>query len=321
MCVVQAKAKLAEMGLEPSKGNIMKHIDPADINKLQSALRTNLNKKGNERAKEAYEASTDKRGALAQYLLDPNLATYKMDNSHSKETTSGSQTRKMWLTINQMASPMLYNSKEDAELIARDCKERDHESPSMAAAGKKQYEVEVTEEVYNNLTKDKVDLNSSGSVAPQDYKNIKDSMADPAEKKRKIVVKKEPTPEEIQKKTAEEQSRKVVAAFQGSLGTLRRTGERARKLANDTTDKAETLVTKGYPKEMAQHFHAQIKPMHDAAQKGLDAWSTYGKMDLAGKSEQEIEELRGQIDEYTGYVEKVIAASESMRKEVNRMIK
>ena len=113
----------------------------------------------------------------------------------------------------------------------------------------------------------------------------------------------------------------MVAAFQGSLGTLRRTGERARKLANDTTDKAETLVTKGYPKEMAQHFHAQIKPMYDAAQKGLDAWSTYGKMDLAGKSEPEIEELRGQVDEHTAYVEKVIAASEHMRKEVSRIIK
>ena len=191
----------------------------------------------------------------------------------------------------------------------------------MAAAGKKQYEVEVTEEVYDNLTKDKVDLNSSGSVAPQDYKNIMESMADPAGKKRKIVVKKEPTLEELEKKAADEQSRKVVAAFQSSLGSLRRTGERARKLANDTTDKAEQLVTKGYPKEMAQHFHAQIKPMFDAAQKGLDSWSTYGKMDLAGKSEQEIEELRGQIDVYIGYVEKVIAASECMRKEVMRIIK
>ena len=42
------------MGLEPSKQNIMAHIDPADINKLQSALRTNLNKKGNEKAKAAF---------------------------------------------------------------------------------------------------------------------------------------------------------------------------------------------------------------------------------------------------------------------------
>ena len=90
----------------------------------------------------------------------------------------------MWLTINQMASPTLYNSTEDAELIARDCKERDHELPSMAAAGKKQYEVEVTEEVYASPNKEKVDLNSSGSVAPQDYKNIMESMADPAGKKK-----------------------------------------------------------------------------------------------------------------------------------------
>ena len=54
---------------------------------------------------------------------------------------------------------------------------------------------------------------------PQDYKNIMDSMADPASKKRKTLVKKEPTPEELQKKAADEQSRKVAAAFQAPQKT------------------------------------------------------------------------------------------------------
>ena len=82
----------------------------------------------------------------------------------------------MWLTLSQMASPTYFNSMEDAELIAVDCLERAHELPSMAAKGKKQYEVELTEEIWQRLNKESVEVNARADLKASDYAKIKDQM-------------------------------------------------------------------------------------------------------------------------------------------------
>ena len=44
-------------------------------------------------------------------------------------------------------------------------------------------------------------------------------------------------------------------------------------------------------------------------------------MDLAGKEEKEIDEIRAQIEETSGVLDKAITNSETTREEVNRIAK
>jgi hypothetical protein len=227
----------------------------------------------------------------------------------------------MWLTINQMASPMLYNSVEDAELIAQDCPEREHERPAMAAAGKKQYEVEVTEEVFNNLSRDTTNLASSASVNAEDFKVIKASMDEPALKRKKVIKQEAPTEEELAKKAADDQRKKVVAALQLALTSLKRTAERGRKNYNDACEKANSLTAKGYPQEMVGHFQKQLKPLSDQSNVAMDSWTVYCKIDLAAKDEKEVDEMRGDVEKAGLAIEDALKSSENVRKEIVKVAK
>jgi hypothetical protein len=319
--IVAARAKLEELGLDITKENLEKHVSPADINKMMGSLRTALGRPGNEKQKNNFANAVDKRACLAAYMLDPHVSSCSMLNTHSKEVVSGTQTRKMWLTIAQMSSPTMYNSLDDAKLIAQDCPERDHEKPSMAAAGKKQYEVEVSEEVYNNLNKDKTELSSSASVNADDYKSIKASMDEPASKRKKVVIKHEPSEDELAKKAADEQRRKVVAAHTLALTSLKKSAERGRKNYNDALEKANTISTKGYPKEMVVHFSNQLRPLHSAHTKAMDFWTVCCKMDLAAKEENAIDELRGELESAQAEMEDVQKTIDPVRKEIFRIAK
>ena len=53
--VVQAREKMQKLGLDITKENIEKHIDPTEINKWMSSLRTTLKKTGNERARQEFD--------------------------------------------------------------------------------------------------------------------------------------------------------------------------------------------------------------------------------------------------------------------------
>ena len=142
--IQKAKDKLTELGLPITRENIESNIDPTEINKLLGVLRWNLNKPGNEKQKSTFQETKDKRSFLAPFLLDPDVSKCEVFNSSKKEITSGTKGRKVWLTLNQLASNAVLNSMEDALLISKDLPDRDHEKPSMAAAGKKQYELEAT---------------------------------------------------------------------------------------------------------------------------------------------------------------------------------
>ena len=74
---------------------------------------------------------------LAEFIVNPDVAKCSFRQVTSKEAVDGTRGRRVWLTLNQMASSQYWNSMDDAELVAADCPSRPHSKPSMAKAGKK----------------------------------------------------------------------------------------------------------------------------------------------------------------------------------------
>ena len=319
--IQKAKDKLTEMGLAITRENIESNLDPAEINKLLGVLRYSLNKAGNEQQKASFKETKDKRSFLAPFLLDPDVSKCEVFNSNKKEITTGTQSRKVWLTLNQLASPVVLNSMEDALLVCSDLPERDHEKPSMAAAGKKQYEYEVTEEVYNNLNKESAELTSNAQVSAADYTTIKAAMEDPVAKRPKIKKEAPPTEAELEKKAAEELMKKTKAAHGLALASLKRTSDKARKLASASCESANKLTSKGYPSEMVTHFVRQVQPLSEAAVKGFDSWTIQSKEDLQHKTPEDIDALRVVIESAQKEVDEAITSSDSIRREITKISK
>ena len=220
LAVARARDHLSALGLEITPENITQHLDKAEINKLMGCMRTSL--KSNKEASHQFVSSTDhksRREYLAAFLLEPDVSKCQAFNRTSKENVSGFRGKKVWLTLSQMASPAYFNSVEDAELIAKDCPERAHELPSMAAQGKKQYEVELTEEIWERLNKEKVEVNARADLKASDYEKIKEQME--MDMPRKIKPKKMVAVEtSMRRKEGSKQARKQAKVKQMVPRTL-----------------------------------------------------------------------------------------------------
>ena len=169
------------------------------------------------------ESSSDKTRHewLAQFLIDPDVGKCFGVQSTSKIAIDGKRGRKVWLTLNQLASSTMYNSMEDATLIAEDCVSRPHSSPSMAARGKKEYHVEITEEMWERLNKYDVTVKCETELTAQEYNDVKQSMDQqgpgltPRPKKPKLAIQ-DMQPEERAKAEALEQKKKDSDAQRGA---------------------------------------------------------------------------------------------------------
>lgn len=322
--VKNAREKLEKLGLDVTMENIEKHLDAKEVNALFGSLRTALQKPGCNVAKDIFINADkgEKKSMLAQYILDPELSTLGMTNAHMKETLDVISRRRMWLTINQMAGPLMFNSLEDAELIAKDLQSRDHEKPSMAAAGKMQYLNEVSEEVYKELHKDVVELTAKALLGAEDFKKVRTAMEDRDTKR--VKIKKEPTPltvEQLEQKAQEDARKKIVANCTLTIATLKRNVDRARKVYNTSLDHSNGLQAKGYPKEMSKHYERQLIPLNDAIVEALEKWKGYSVLDLSKSSLEQIDELKVKIDSDIDAVEGSLKQSDQLRKDIAKVAK
>ena len=184
--------------------------------------------------------------------------------------------RKMWLTLAQMESRPYFNSKEDAELIAKDCDERPHELPSMRAAGKVQFHVEVTEEIWKRVNQDKVDLCAEGKIDAQQYKRVKEEMdKDACGSKRSAAKKVKVEPTEDEKKAAEEKAllKEAQKECNTSLAAAKRVGDKVKTDLKAALQNCSKLQDKGYPKAMQTHYESKINPVKTEAEALIDVWS------------------------------------------------
>ena len=120
-----------------------------ELNKAAGALRYELgkDKAAHDKCK-GLRHDTDRLEILAKYIIDPSDASkLMMSNITSKISIDGSRGKRMWLSLNRMAGPLCFNSMEDAEIIAAECESRDSPYEGMRKAGKKEYLVELSEEI------------------------------------------------------------------------------------------------------------------------------------------------------------------------------
>ena len=106
-----------------------------------------------------------------------------------------------------------------------------------------------------------------------------------------------------------------------ALGSYKRAADKGRKAANTSKDSAETIVTKGYPKEMVVHFLTQLKPLQDGCNDALDKWSASSKLDLKDYTPEDIDKLRTEVEANTASVEQILKDSDTVRKEIARIAK
>ena len=105
-CVLKARALIASKGEPITHYSVSKHLDKKEIDKLLWVMRRKI---------KWVPGQVSSRLLLAKFIIEPNLAKNDMFNMASKSSESGTRGRKMWLTIMQMAHPMMYESMEGAE--------------------------------------------------------------------------------------------------------------------------------------------------------------------------------------------------------------
>eukprot|EP00969_Alexandrium_andersonii_P206369 9118048-Alexandrium_andersonii.AAC.1 len=251
--------------------------------------------------------------------MDPDVSKCFGTQETIKEATDGFRGRKMWLSLNQMAGPMFWNSEEDAKLIAADSPSRPHSSPSMAKAGKLEYYVEITEEMWERLNKDKVTLTAQADVKPEDYKKIKASMdsdSNPTPKKPKTKPNPEDmTEEERAKFEAERERGEASKALATSLGALKRLAEKARKDTDAATANAIKLTDKGYPSEMVKFFTSEFEPMSADIASALEFWAKMAKFNKATATTVELNTEKAEIDERASDLDTKLKSLEPKMKE------
>ena len=142
--VLQARGKLEAAGLEFTPESLATALSSSDISSLQAAIRYNINKSGSEKEKHGYAQIDDEATRLklmSAFVVDPDVSKCFAFHTTSRSTAAGVQGRRLWLTLEQLASPIIFNSMRHAELVAAAAEAAGDSRPSkyaaLAAAGVK----------------------------------------------------------------------------------------------------------------------------------------------------------------------------------------
>ena len=306
--IIAAKAKLEALGLDITEENVKAHLSRADLNKAGGALRHALK---NTESAEAYKlASNDKErhGFLVKFMLEPDVDKCFGVNKTARVTIQGEQCRRLWLTINQMAGPMFFNSLADATAIAKDCDSRPNRYPSMRAlsvdGSKDEYHVEVSEEMYQKFTKDTAGVEGQAKMKPEQYKQVKDALVRPGSNavpsskpgKRQKLALEDLSPEDRKKVEAEQELKAANASLRDALAAAKRKSERVRADMASALEMATKLTAKGYPNQMKKFFDQSISPVKEKADAHLEFWAKVSRTDKDKMSCTELKDLTAQLD-------------------------
>ena len=118
---------------------------------------------------------------LADYLLNPKIATCKGRNTTSRISQDGTKAHVVWITQAELAGPAYLNSVKNAEIAVTAMQSRTHkDNKAMAAAGILQYKHLVTKEVSNQLKEEKVEAQAEAAMDSESYQNVCKHMANPS---------------------------------------------------------------------------------------------------------------------------------------------
>ena len=285
--IQKAREALQKAGLPITAENLQQTLSRDEYNKAQGCLRYALKASKEPGAEAALVKYQDKQLTdnmksqwLAKFVVDPNCARCFAEESHEKISVNGYRGKKVWLTLAQMASPKYWNSEEDAKLIAQDSEPRPHKSPSMAAAGKKEYLVELTEEIWERLNTDRVGVRSEADMEAETYRRMKKEFAGakpgptPVRKKQKGALALEDGSSQLsQVERAQQDLKKAVGQFNVSNGAIKRQADKHNKAAQIGIADALSLLEKGYPQTMIDFYMQIFIGLKDQCGTALDKWA------------------------------------------------
>ena len=134
--IVAIREKLKALGQEVTVENMQKFLAAVELNRANGAMRYALGKTD---YKQEWDMAGNKRKRewLTDFVLDFDLSKCIGRNSTSRTSVEGERGRLLWLTEEQMASPVFWNSATHAKLLAAQAPSRPSQYKALREAGVK----------------------------------------------------------------------------------------------------------------------------------------------------------------------------------------
>jgi hypothetical protein len=256
--VVAARGKL--QGEEITAENLTKFLNKAELNNLANSFRNTMTAQ----VKDDYsklKSDADRRGWLAQYIIDPQTASCSGFNKTTAFNKTSSDTEACWLHQSQIAGPNYLNDPAAAAILCAsgELADRASEFASLAAKGWKQFYFSMAMVRTSTGSKDENGVQADSDLQGGEFTEVKDhivnSLGKPVQKKRPAVKE----PESAEKK----QRREVISMKSIAM-------RKCKALIDKTTNELVTievdlpnLTLKGYPELMIDWCKAKIQMMRD----------------------------------------------------------
>ena len=327
--VLLARQKLQAQHLDITAENLGKALTSSDLSTLASAMRYNLNKGDDEKLKSDYkniDSDDERRKWMAAYCVDPNVSRCFAFQKTTREITSGTKVRKIWLTLEQMAGPLVFNSMVHAEIVAKKAPERPSQYAALAEEGIMEYHVEVTEEVFMRLTKDEVGVRAESEMSADDYSKVKRTMdgtsAPPKPKRQKLekVPLEDMTPNSKTKLLEAQKRSAATKDFQQYHKSAKSLGDKLRREVEEQTKVAESLPEHGLPKQMAEYYLSGFNPIMAMAAAVIDTCAEYMMVDLTMATSTEIQTMARTLKEKQSELESEKTEFDAKKKQLKGIV-
>ena len=159
----------------------IQNANPALRNAAFGALRTKVGNDANLMNEfQALETRAEKQAWLADYILDPSMATRTYGvNKTTRKTRELDDSTVIWLTETQLAGPMYMNSVEDAKIAVTCMKERPHkDNEELRKKGVKQYEHRVDQKKHQMVLEKEASVATEANLTAAQYQQVAEHMGD-----------------------------------------------------------------------------------------------------------------------------------------------
>ena len=315
--VRQARQKLQEKGLPCTGQNLKDALDKKDYNLLGCVFRQKMENGVADDYKQL-ENTKAKQDWLAQFVLDPSVATTEGYNKSAVFTKSVNRGTSGWLTLEQLASPLHLASEAHAKIQIKSLSSRPHDNPLLAAEGVLQYNYTEKRVVNDSGHKTENGTQARSSLTADQYKEVTDDINSAMAKQGCVVGKKRPAPKPTKAEDPETKKLKQASATRST--TIRKMKQLLDRCALDQlqclSDVQNKFATRGFPPAMVNHFKAQCNAflVHiQAAQKGYADEATRIEANPSLKDLEDgtnrVDEVMSKLDtEYRAFKENTVAS-------------
>lgn len=212
-----AKARALMEGQEITGDTLKATLGSGAFNVLANSFRSGLSPAAKEMYREQAATDRDRRDWIAQYVLDPETTTKVGYNRTEAFKSNKNVADELWLTEEQLGSAQFLNSTAQAKVLCEsgDLTSREHENPSLAALGIKQYMYVDKKVRREDGTTEIAGVSATTSeLTTENYNEVREHIAGsfgkPAQKRKAPPRPKEEESPEVKKFKAECGSRTVA---------------------------------------------------------------------------------------------------------------